>query len=249
MLVFLYNLVWSTLIKREPVGAQPVALEVGRSGSCRRRCRCTTSTGSPCSTTTPIPTASSRPPGLAWHPPAEERSRWKHRHQPRLIPRSSSSRPSGSHGRCGSPPASSAARPRSSSSRSSSPTSTCARWTPTTIGRSGRCNPPVGFGVAIVVVLLLSAAALRVAATRPELTVPGRRRGAARSRCCRRAAGDRVDDARLRPGERRLRQRVHRVDRFLRGVRPRLRVLDRDAGRDGLAAASRRRARRPRRRC
>ena len=39
-----------------------------------------------------------------------------------------------------------------------------------------------------------------------------------------RAPGDRLVDARLRPVKRRLRQRVHRLDRVLRGVRARLRV-------------------------
>jgi heme/copper-type cytochrome/quinol oxidase subunit 3 len=36
----------------------------------------------------------------------------------------------------------------------------------------GSVNPPVGWGVAIVVVLVLSALALRAAASRPDLTVP-----------------------------------------------------------------------------
>ena len=52
-----------------------------------------------------------------------------------------------------------------------------------------------------------------------------------------RAAGDHLDDARLRPGQRRLRERVRRLDGLLRRVHAALRVLDRDPGRDRLAQA------------
>ena len=102
----------------------------------------------------------------------------------------------------------------------------------------GSVNAPIGFGVAIVVALLLSAVALRIAATQSERRVRGRGRRARARAPGRRAAGDRVDDAGLRPVKRGLRQRIRRVDRLLLGVRPRLRVLDRDAGRDRLAAPS-----------
>ncbi len=112
-----------------------------------------------------------------------------------------------------------AARPRSSSSRSCSPTSTCARSTPTS-WKIGAVNPSIGLGHRD-----------RRGADRERGRCCGWRRGAtAGARGARRrrraaagaaggrAAGDRVDDARLRPGERRLRERVHRLDGVLRRV-------------------------------
>ena len=61
MLVFLYNVVWSLVFKREPGRGEPVALEIRRVAVADARSRCTTSSGSRCSTRTPIRTASSRP--------------------------------------------------------------------------------------------------------------------------------------------------------------------------------------------
>ena len=150
-------------------------------------------------------------------------------------------------GDCGSAHASCAAPPRSSSSRSCSPTSTCARRTPTTDWKIGPVIPSVGLGVAIVVVLILSALALRVAARRPELTVRLGGAAAAAGAAVGGAPGDRLDDAGLRPRQRRLRERVRRLDGVLRGVRARLHLLDRDPGGHRLAADARGRAGDPRR--
>ena len=55
MLVFLYNVVWSLVFKREARPRRTRGTRSPPSGSCRRRSRCTTSTGSRCSTRTPIP--------------------------------------------------------------------------------------------------------------------------------------------------------------------------------------------------
>ena len=113
------------------------------SGNCRRRYRCTTSSGSPCSTPIRIRTGCSRP---RWGhrsllPRAGRRRRsWKPRQRQLRFPRTSS--PSRANWQ---PRALWMAvrllgrrRRRSSSSRSCSPTSTCARSTPTTAGRSAR---------------------------------------------------------------------------------------------------------------
>ncbi len=112
------------------------------------------------------------------------------------IPDRARAAASGSRERCGSARACCAAPLRSSSSRSCSPTSTCARWTPTTTGRSATSTPPVGFGLAIVVAARAQRAwLLRLAASRPERTVVGRARrrgaGAALGRAAGRSSGRR----------------------------------------------------------
>ena len=71
MLVFLYNVVWSLLIKREPAPRRTRGNRSRRSGSCRRRCPCTTSSAPRISTRTRIPTASSRHRGPPVVAPAE----------------------------------------------------------------------------------------------------------------------------------------------------------------------------------
>ena len=171
MLVFLVNLIWSMLIKREPLVAIPGAPS-RRSGNCPRRCRSTTSIGSPCSTTIRTPMAWSRPRARRWRRPEGAR-RWKHQEpsapthpdieleppewQPRAIW-------VGARQLCG------AAAffflsfvfayfyLRSLDLNKD--------WK---IGYN--INPSLGLGVAIVVALALSAALLRVASVRPELTV------------------------------------------------------------------------------
>ena len=103
----------------------------------------------------------------------------------------------------------------------------------------GTVNPPTGFGVAIVVVLVASAVLLRMASRRPTEALP---LGLT-------ALGLALLSIVLQviawttlgfgPGERRLRERVRRLDRVVRGVHAGLRLLDRDPDREHLAPRSR----------
>ena len=140
MLVFLYNVVWSLLFKREPA-AVTRGMRSPRSGSCPRRYRSTTSSDFPCSTPIPIRMASSR---LGWgrrprRPPEVPRRLMEAsapsarfpRHRTRAT-RVAAPRDLGGRAVCA------AGRSRSSSCRSCSPTSTYGRSTPTTPGRSAQ---------------------------------------------------------------------------------------------------------------
>ena len=215
MLVFLYNLVWSQLIKRERAEDEPVALEVGRVPAADPgpglRLR-----ADPRVRRRPVPVwrAADRRARARW---AEGRRRWKAPHPPRPTPRSSSSRPSGSRACSGWAPASCAAWRPSSSSRSCSRTSTCARSTqPQLEDRLGQRADRLGARDARRADPQRGRAPRRRPRNRRARSAPARRGGARPALGG--AAGDRLDDARVRAGERRLRERVRRLDGLVRGV-------------------------------
>ena len=132
------------LVLRVPARAgpgQPVGLQVGWSGSCPRRSRCTTSTASPSIDADPYPYGVESIPAGA--PAAVGGLEWKPQHHTHLISRPS--RSSGSPASCGPAPGCWRGRWRSSSPRSCSRISICACSTPTTAGSSAMsCGRPAG---------------------------------------------------------------------------------------------------------
>ncbi len=94
----------------------------------------------------------------------------------------------------------------------------------------GHVKPSVGFGLIILLVLVASAVLLAVAARRPALTVSAG--GAALVLAFLSVVLQVIDWTTLGlwARERRLCQRLRRLDRVLFGHHPGLRLLDRDAG-------------------
>ena len=212
MLVFLYNLIWSMVVKREP--SRPTRGTPSRpSSSCPRRCRCTTSTASRCSTPIRIRTGGA---GAGAGPDGAGSVTWKAQPPHPPIRPSSSSRRSGSPARCAPVPAACAAR------RLLHGLVRLRLLLPARAGsQQGLEDRPrravAGPGAHILLVLVASAVAMRGGREPSRADSQRRRRRIGAGAPVGRAPGHRVDDARLRPGQRRLRERVRRLDRVVRG--------------------------------
>ena len=103
----------------------------------------------------------------------------------------------------------------------------------------GSVHPSLGLGIAIAVVLIASAALLRTAGAQPTRTVSLGFGALALAVLAVVLQVVEWFDAGLRRCERRLRERVHRLDGAVRRARARLAVLDRDPGRRRVAGAPR----------
>ena len=237
MLVFLCNVVWSLVIKREPAEANPWhsksaewqlptpvpvhdfdRIPVFDARPVSVRCRADRTTGG----------GAGRVGWLSrWKPPLRS---------PRHI---EPEPPTGSRGRYGWPRACCAALSRSSSCRSCSRTSTCARSTRTTAGRSGRWIPTIGLGIAIVVAARAerraSPAGRDPAGRHVQAGVLARRAGAAGGH----PPVRRSTRARLRGVQGGYASVFIGLDGDLRRVRDRVHLLDRDPGGELLARAAR----------
>ena len=239
MLVFLFNLVYSYVFRRELAPANPW-------GSKSLEWQLPTPVPLHDFDRFPIYDADPYPYGVESDPGGRARhlgglTPWTllfpPPHPTQLISRPS--RWSGSPASCGPAPGCYQERCRSSSPRFCSPTSICACSTPTTAGRSARSTPRSVWASRSC--SCSSPAPCSCAWPRASRCGRSSFGGAALGLASSggRAPSHGVDDARVRAGQRRLRERVRRLDVVLRSVDDSVPVLDRDPGGDGVAREAR----------